>query len=150
MRNRLRTPVVTDWEKFTPVFNSATSVATSGAAWRLVGDTIHIRGFATFNGAGDASAWSLDLPKGLRIDEVKLPSGTSCINDGGQGFGLFTWSDSGTNYRTGSINYVNSLGVGSTLDSSTSLFETTLIANADAITFDFTLPIANWRATRTI
>ena len=72
-------PVVTDWQDYTPTFNSGFTVGTGGnpGEWwkfRRVGDSIEIDGGFQLGSTGSMGTgnWSFSLPSGLNVDNSKV------------------------------------------------------------------------------
>lgn len=135
--------IVTPWTSFTPTLNSTTSVATSAARWRRVGDNMEVQCVVTFNGAGGASDFFVTIPNSLTIDTAKLAGGTNTQNDGNT-FGQFFWDDAGTGYRVGTCAYRSTTTVAALLDSATTLFQTSSTATGDSLSVNFSVPISSW------
>ena len=67
--------VVTAWQSYTPTLNSTTSVTTTQAYYRRVGDSIDLAVTVNYNGVGNNSLFSVTIPSGLTIDTSKPVSG---------------------------------------------------------------------------
>lgn len=74
------TPIVTDWQSYTPVMTTAVTQAvvanqTTQGMWRRVGDTIEVRVRTTLTGAPTGSNcsnfWIWSLPAGIVVDAGK-------------------------------------------------------------------------------
>lgn len=63
---------MTDWISFTPTGSLSTNVAYLGFH-KTVGDTLHVRYYASFSGTNTEGAWTLEIPSGFVIDDTKLP-----------------------------------------------------------------------------
>jgi hypothetical protein len=129
---------VTDWTAYTPTLNSNTSVSTNIAYYRRVGDSLEVEGQVTYNGAGNASTFTVSLPSGLSMDTAKIAAASTGVL--GNGY----WSDSGTGFFDLIIRSNTSTTIAAYQTSGTASFNTTVIANGDTLNYKFTVPIVGW------
>jgi len=85
------TPVITDWQPYTPVMTTAVTLAvvanqTTQGMWRRIGDTIEVRVRTTLTAAPTGSScsnfWIWSLPDGIVVDPAKNFGDTMARVDG--------------------------------------------------------------------
>lgn len=133
--------IVTDWESYVPTLGLGTNVSTNEARYRRVGSNIEIEGYIVWSGAGAGSNFSIFLPDGLSVDTSLVANGA-----GGAQYGLATWNDSGTAFKTLNIRRPNTtsfsfweIGV-----SPANVWDGTQAASGDSLSYQASLPIAGW------
>ncbi len=131
-------PPLTDWTAYTPTLNSSTSVNLNTAQWRRVGDTMEIFGRITYNGAGNNSIFTVDIPSGYAIDSTKFPVSSVYT----YGYGL--WFDTGTDWNSFTVDPFDTNTFYFHLDQSTSDLNSSLFANGDSVTYNMRFPVTGW------
>lgn len=131
---------VTAWTSYTPTLNNSSNVSANEAFYRRVGDTIEVRGYLAYSGAGTGASLAISLPSGLEMDTAKMSSASNELTS----LGIFNYLDAGTNYRTGNVTYATTTTVGLVADSAGGAYANTQFANNDKISYNISAPIVGW------
>lgn len=137
--------VVSAPTSYTPTLNSTTSVSVNTANWYRIGSTMRVVGQIEYNGAGAASALSVDLPSGYTID---TSVGTWSANATQVGFA--DWYDNGTDYNLAAATYNDSNTIVFQLDQASGNLQSSSFANGDVFSYQFTVPISQWAGSGTV
>lgn len=127
------------WQTITLTPSDATN-NTVTAYTRQIGDTAHIRGTASWSGAGAGTSYKLSLPSNYTPDSTKMP-GSSTDNQIGSAY----WFDSGTAlYDLMPFYNTSASGIEFFETSGNPIWDGSQAASGDKITFDVNIPIAEW------
>lgn len=112
---------IKDTETYTPAYNvGITNIDENVAMYDVVGTTMWIDGYCTFDGSGGAgAAFTVDLPPGWEIDTTKQAEGTAIANNKTAEYGTGTWFETGAAWRdykavfktTTTIGFHNNTGI---------------------------------------
>ena len=152
--------VDTPWVSFTPIWttNAGTlpTVSTDQGWWRRVGDSMEIRIFRVYTGAGTGGGVHiLTVPGGRTIDLSGSKMSTAVGGTGAQGqLGGGSWYDdtlSGTQAGISVTGYPHSsTQIGVIPNGSASTGVNTLFGNNDRLAAVFKVPIVGWEASQCV
>jgi len=132
-----------DWQSYTPTRSETNNQTLGTNTYRRIGDSAQIIGRINWTGSGvAASTFTVTIPAGLSIDTAKISA-----NSGSSIIGYFQWTDSGTNFRTGTVHYASATTYLFIVDSATSDFQSNAFASGDILTWQITVPILGWTTT---
>lgn len=131
---------ITDWVAYTPTLSSSTNATVNTSQYRRVGDSIEVRGFITWSGAGGGSGFSVSLPSGFSIDTNKI---NSTVQNGL--IGQAQWFDNGTARKIVGVTYNTTTNVTfEELTSSAGALTGPGFAASDTLSYFFHVPISGW------
>jgi hypothetical protein len=134
---------VTDWQSYTPTRSETTNQTVGTNTYRRVGDSIEIYGQISWTGAGSAaSPFTVTLPAGLTFDTTKVSASAP-----GTTLGVFQWTDSGTNFRVGTVQYRTSTTYSFILDSAADNIFANAFASGDILSWRATVPVSGFSST---
>jgi len=145
-------PIVTEWESFTPVWDSDNNNVVLGngvlsGKYRRVGESAEIQinfdpGSTTLYGTG---GWNFTIPSGLSIDAAKVPNLTSNVTT----FGVANAVDEGTAFKDAHVVYNTATTVKIIQDGAADAWSAsspfTWTSN-DSLAMKFSVPIQGWDA----
>lgn len=129
---------VEDLKSYTPTLNSTTNVVLNQAWAGRFGQFLIVKGYVTYNGAGNNSTFTVGLPAGCTFDATV---GTSNIGDV---FNMGNWQDFGTGNKQAVATYNSTSSVKFIIEGAGSDLNSSSFANNDVFSYLLMIPIAEW------
>ena len=134
--------IITEWQSYTPTLNSNTGVSLNSAQYRRVGDSLHLVGQVTYNGAGAAGAFFVTLPPGLTFDNNKITQDSNITN-----FGQWGWYDNAGSAasRGGFVQrYSATNELAFRRNDTSNVVDSSAFASGDRVNYNVMIPIEGW------
>jgi hypothetical protein len=132
-------PIISKWREFTPIITNGGTTGTNSGSWRRVGDTIEVRIYITWTGAGAGNPLQINLPANTSFDTRQVGAASRAII----GYGQWFDASASTQFNQG-IMYKSTNTIAFLSEATGSDFNGSSLANGDITSCFFSATVIGW------